>query len=208
MYYKYPRTNHFSWSLGSTNDDKFHKTLEPFIGMQVVNTEKMDGENSNIYNDKFHARSLDSNDHESRHWLKGLWGTIKNEIPDGWRICGENLYAKHSIYYDDLDSYFKVFSIWDENNMCLSWDDTLMICESLNLKTVREISRGIFDEAYLRDLANNIDLNKIEGYVTRNINSFHYDDFNKNVGKMVRKGHVQTDQHWMYNKIIPNKLKQ
>lgn len=206
-FFKYNRTYHFPWSLGSTNDDKFLESIEPFIGMTVVNTEKMDGENTNMYPDRIHARSIDSKDHPSRHWVKGLWGSVKNEIPTGWRICGENLYAKHSIEYDDLETYFQVFSIWDENNMCLSWDDTLMMCESLNLKPVREISRLIFDEEYLKNLANTLDLNKVEGYVTRNVESFHYDDFSKNVGKFVRAKHIQTDQHWMFEKVIPNKLK-
>lgn len=206
-YHKYPRTKHFSWSLGSTSDDKFHKNCDSFIGKTVVVTEKYDGENSNLYPDRIHARSIDSKDHLSRHWVKGLWGNIRNEIPTGWRICGENLYAKHSIYYDDLESYFLVFSIWDENNYCLSWDDTISICESLNLSTVREIHRGIFDETYLRDLANNLDFNKVEGYVVRNINSFHYNDFSENVGKIVRKGHIQSDSHWMFQEIVPNKLR-
>lgn len=206
-YYKYPRTKHFLWSLGSTNDDKFHENCDSFIGKFVVDTEKMDGEATSLYPDRIHARSIDSKDHPSRHWVKGLWGSIRNEIPTGWRICGENMYAKHSLYYDNLESYFFVYNIWDENNMCLSWDDTLMMCESLNLKTVREISRGVFDESYLRNLANTLDLTKVEGYVTRNIESFHYENFSENVGKFVRAGHVENNSpHWIYEKIIPNKL--
>lgn len=35
-----------------------------------------------------------------------------------------------------------------------------------------------------------------EGYVTRNLDSFHINDFDKNVAKCVRKNHVQTDEHW------------
>lgn len=206
-FYKYQRTLHFNWSLGSTNDDKFLESIEPFIGMFVVNTEKMDGENTSMYPDRIHARSIDSLDHPSRHWVKGLWGQIRNEIPTGWRICGENLYAKHSIEYNDLESYFQVFSIWDENNMCLSWPDTLVMCECLNLTPVREISRVIFDEEYLKNLANTLDLTKVEGYVTRNMKSFHYDDFSENVGKFVRAKHIHTDQHWMFEKVTPNKLK-
>jgi len=207
MFYKYNRTSHFSWSLGSTNDDKFIKDLSPFFGMTGVISEKMDGENTTMNPDRIHARSIDSKDHLSRHWVKGLWGNIKNEIPEGWRICGENLYAKHSIYYDNLESYFMVFSIWDENNICLSWDDTVMISNSLNLITVPVIDIIVFDENYLRNLSSKLDLTKQEGYVFRNINSFHYDDFSKNVGKWVRKFHVQTNSHWLNEKLVPNKLK-
>jgi len=33
------------------------------------------------------------------------------------------------------------------------------------------------------------------------------DEFKKSVVKWVRKGHVQTDEHWMNSAIIPNGLK-
>jgi hypothetical protein len=46
-----------------------------------------------------------------------------------------------------------------------------------------------------------------EGYVVRNADKFHYDDFSSNVAKWVRKNHVQTDTHWMHSTIIPNGLK-
>lgn len=207
QYFKYKRTFHLPWSLGAANDDKILKSLESFEGLEVVCTEKTDGENTSMYSNHIHARSLDSNDHPSRHWVKGLWGQIKNEIPEGWRICGENLYAKHSLFYEDLESYFQVFSIWDENNICLSWDDTLAYCEMLGLVTVPVISRGIFNEAELRKLSESMDLTKKEGYVVRNAGSYHYEDFSKNIAKFVRAKHVTSDEHWMFQPVIPNKLK-
>ncbi|MEL7307213.1 MAG: RNA ligase family protein, partial [Pseudomonadota bacterium] len=39
-------------------------------------------------------------------------------------MCGENLYARHSISYNNLPSYFMAFSVWNELNQCLSWQDT------------------------------------------------------------------------------------
>jgi len=206
-YYKYPRTYHLPWSLGSTNDDKFLESTKQFEGKTIVITEKMDGENTNMYPDRYHARSIDSKDHKSRHYVKSIWGRIRNEIPNEWRICGENLYAEHSIFYQDLESYFYVFSIWDGNNVCLSWDDAKIICETLDLITVPVIDIIEYDEDYLKELAKNFDTEKKEGYVIRNIESFHYDDFNDNVGKWVREKHIQTDQHWMFKEVVPNKLK-
>ena len=41
--------------------------------------------------------------------------------------------------------------------------------------------------------------NEVEGFVVRNIDSFKYEDFSKNVGKYVRANHVQTNQHWTEN---------
>lgn len=207
QYFKYPRTLHLPWSLGSTSDDKFMSDVEHFNGKRIIITEKMDGENTNMYSDKIHARSIDSKHHDSRNWVKGLWGRIRNEIPDGWRICGENLYAKHSLFYEDLETYFMAFSIWNEKNECLSWEDTVDICDMLGLKTVPVIGEMEFDEISLKTLANTFDTNVMEGYVIRNIDSFHFDDFSDNVGKWVRAKHVTTSNHWMFDAIIPNKLK-
>ena len=206
-FYKYPRTYHLPWSLGSTSDDKFMENTDSFIGKTIVITEKMDGENTNMYPDRYHARSIDSKDHPSRSYVKGLWGRIKHEIPDGWRICGENLYAKHSLFYNDLEAYFMVFSIWDENNMCLGWNDTVSMCESLQLVTVPLLEIREYDEDHLKRMAISWNGSKHEGYVIRNVESFHYDDFSDNVGKYVRSKHVNTDEHWMFQKIIPNELK-
>jgi RNA ligase len=206
-YFKYNRTYHLPWSPGTTSDDKIMHDISPLLGKCVVISEKMDGENTNMYSDRIHARSIDSKDHDSRHWVKGLWGSIKNEIPDGWRICGENLYAKHSLYYEELPTYFMVFSIWNENNICLSWDETVSICSMLNLVHVPVIDIITFDEGYLRQLSNNLDTNKVEGYVVRNVESFSYDDFGNNVAKWVRAKHVTTDEHWMFQQIVPNILK-
>ena len=206
-FYKYKRTYHLPWSLGSTNDDKFLNDTSAFLGKEIVITEKMDGENTSMYFDRVHARSIDSKDHDSRHWVKGLWGQIRNDIPTGWRICGENLYAKHSLSYNDLSTYFMVFSIWNENNICLSWKDTVDVCDMLNLTPVPIIDTIIYNENYLKKLALDFDVINKEGFVIRNINEFSYDDFSDNVAKWVRAMHVNTDQHWMFQEVIPNKLK-
>ena len=52
-----------------------------------------------------------------------------------------------------------------------------------------------------------LDFTEVEGFVMRNTNSFRYLDFQKNVAKFVRKGHVQTDQHWMSKPVVKNLLK-
>jgi len=214
MKYKYPRTKHFVWSPGATSDDKILKDTSCFNGKTVVITEKMDGENSTLGRDYYHARSLDSRDHSSRSWIKQFHASIKNDIPEGYRICGENLYARHSVEYNDLKSYFYCFSIWDDKNYCLSWDDTVEFCELLNIVTVPIIAQStLWDERtpgmikeYILDVMNR-DGKLHEGYVVRNADKFHYDDFGSNVAKFVRPNHVTTDTHWMHSEVIPNKLK-
>jgi len=208
MYVKYPRTYHLPWSQGATNDDKILDNINIFVGKQVVVTEKLDGENTNMYRNYIHARSTSSLDHVSQHWTKGLHSTIRNDIPEGWRICGENLFAKHSIYYNRLESYFYVFSIWNENNECLSWDDTEEWSKLLNLKHVPVLYKGIWNEDKIKQCYTGISIlgDVQEGYVVRIINDFNYEDFSKCVAKFVRKNHVQTDTHWKFSQIECNKL--
>lgn len=194
---KYPRTLHLPWSEGISSDDKVLTDTSCFEGKVVIVSEKMDGENTTLYRDHIHARSLDSGDHWSRHWIKGFWSAVKNEIPVGWRICGENLYATHSIYYDDLNSYFQMFSAWDENNICLSYKDTNDLFAGI-FAIPRPIWIGPYNEQYLKDLATS-DWSNSEGYVVRVADAFHFDDFQTSVAKFVRKGHVQTNEHWMYS---------
>ena len=178
-----------------------------FVGQYCIASEKRDGEHTSLYSDYSHARSLDSKNHESRNWVKGLWGKIKHNIPENWRICGENMYAKHSVGYNNLDTYFEVFSIYDENNMNLSWDSLKEWCQLLELKPVPVLWEGIFDLKTIENLHKTLDLEKQEGFVLRIADSFHYNDYETCVAKWVRANHVQTDEHWMNAKVIPNKLK-
>lgn len=199
---KYPRTFHLPWSEGATSDDKTLTTVEHFSGKMVVVTEKMDGENTSMYRDAIHARSLDSKNHVSRDWVKGLWASIRYEIPEGWRICGENMYAQHSIRYENLSSFFYGFSIWNENNVALSWVDSVEWFSLLGIVPVPVLYNGIWDEKTIRNLWGS--MSGSEGYVVRLASEFAYPDFSKSVAKFVRSGHVQTDEHWMNMPVIPN----
>lgn len=203
---KYPRTPHLPWSEGMTSDDKMIGSLEHLQGKQIIVTEKMDGENFTLACDYCHARSLDSVHHESRNWVKQFWNQIRFNIPEGWRICGENLYARHSIVYDTLPSYFMGFSIWNDSNICLSWDETLEWFELLGITPVKTLYVGQFDEQVLTNLVKTLDFTTQEGYVVRVYDEFNFSDFNKKVAKYVRRNHVQTTEHWMHSQIIPNQL--
>ena len=202
MYIKYPRTYHLPWSEGIANDDKVMSNINQFIGQRVIVTEKVDGENTTMYNNHIHARSIDSKNHISRDWVKGFWNHIRYSIHEDIRICGENLYAKHSIHYTNLPSYFLGFSVW-KSDLCLDWDFSQQLFEILNITSVPLLYDGIYDEKLIKSLYND----NMEGYVIRIADEFHYDTFSKNVGKFVRKNHVQTDGHWMNTSIVKNLLK-
>lgn len=205
--FKYPRTYHLSWSKSVHDDDKIISSLAPFVGQRVVVTEKMDGENTTLYSDYIHARSLDSRHHPSRDWVKQFWGQICHNIPHGWRICGENLFAKHSIFYDNLSSYFMGFSIWNEQNICLDWDSTLIWFNKLGISPVPVIYDGLFNEKQLQRLERELDFSKQEGYVIRLASAIAYQDFSQQVAKYVRHKHLQTDDTWLkQSAIVSNKL--
>ena len=212
-YVKYPRTMHVPWSENLQNDDRMHDNVDFFIGKEVVVSTKMDGECTSAYSDYIHARSIDSKNHESRTWVKALHGRIAHEIPDKWRICGENMYAKHSIYYHNLEDYFLVYSIWDENNIALSWDDTVTYAEMLGLKTVPVFFRGIWNPETVTEITEAYEnyckasLDPVEGYVIRVAGTVPYKDYRRSYAKWVRGAHVRTSSHWMTEKVIPNELK-
>ncbi len=203
---KYPRTRHLPWSPGATNDDAILSSVDHFTGHQVVVTEKMDGENSTLYRDGLHARSVDSRHHPSRDWLKAFHAGFADQIPEGWRICGENLYAEHSLRYENLLSYFYAFSIWDETNTCLSWDETAEWGTLLGLHLVPVLYSGPWDESLIHDLTDRLGTDEQEGIVVRLADRFPFHAFSESVAKWVRPNHVVTDQHWMHGDITPNQL--
>ncbi len=200
----YPRTPHLPWSPGAAADDVRTGDLTALAGAEVVVTEKLDGENTTLYRDGLHARSLDSAHHPSRAWVKALQGRIGGRIPDGWRICGENLFARHSIPYTDLESWFYGFSVWTDRDHCLAWDDTVRFLRRLGVPAPRVLWRGRFDERALRALK--LDLERQEGYVVRTVRGFPRAEFGERVAKWVRPQHVRTDTHWMHAAVVENGL--
>jgi len=214
-YVKYPRTYHLPWSQGMNRDDRMMTNTNIFRGQKIMACEKLDGENTSCYTDRVTARSLETSSHPSRHWVKNLWAQFAYNIPQGWRVCGENMFAKHAIHYTNangnaLDTYFYMFSIWDDKNMCLSWDETLEWAELLGLTVVPVFYYGVYDIDFITELNKKMEAspNTIEGYVIRLAREYHYSEFRDVCGKYVRKNHVQNNHgHWSQQKIIQNELK-
>ena len=210
-YVKYPRTFHLPWSPGA--DDKNERVLtstEQFKGKNVVVMEKMDGENTSMYNDYIHARSMDTLDpHPSRSRVKALWGSICADIPEGWRLSVENLFAKHSIHYHNLQDHAVLFAVWDDRNVCRSWSETKEWGELLGLTMCPVIYEGTYDEELIKRLHKPVrGQDECEGYVIRTTDAFPYGEFRKWVGKYVRQGHVQNSHgHWKSKMVVPNGVK-
>lgn len=205
---KYPRTHHVPWSPGVNDDDRVLHDLSAFHGRRVIASLKMDGECTSMYQSGIHARSTDSASHPSRNLVKSFHARICGDIPQGWRVCGENLYAEHSIAYRNLQSYFMGFSVWDDRNQCLPWDETQEWFALLGIQPVPVLYDGLFDAALLRKLHKPVvDGQEHEGWVLRVADGFRYGAFRQCVAKFVRAGHVQTAKHWMHGqRIVPNQL--
>lgn len=207
---KYHRTFHFPWSH-IHGDDKAFGDLSVFEGKEIVVLEKLDGENTTIYSDGYlHARSLDSAHNMTRDWVKRLASIIQFDIPEGLRFVFENVAYFHSIHYRDLQGFAYLLSIWDENNNRLPYDEMMEYADLLDLPTPKLLYRGTFDEAILRKIANEMDLEKSEGYVVTVTDTVKEKNIQNSIAKFVRNEHCQPNkdgvvEHWLKN-TYPNEL--
>jgi hypothetical protein len=193
---KYPKTPHLPFSPGCSHDDKFIESMDRLVkSPEIVITEKLDGENSYLDRNSCHARSEQSKDHPSRHRVKALHSQIRSQIPDHIAIFGENVFAAHSIAYENLTSHFYVFAVFDKDKkLFLSWDETKELAISLGLEVVPEIYRGRYKE--LKKVPSSKFGAECEGYVVRSTAAIPLDSFSFYIAKYVRANHVQTDKHW------------
>jgi hypothetical protein len=222
---KFPKTFHFPFSPGLTKGDKKLENTDQFLNKEVVILEKVDGENTTITRSKCYARSVDSQHHWSRSRIKAMQSELSIKLQDPkfdeiLRITGENLVAKHTIFYNELPDWFLCFGIWDHQGDCVSWDDMVILAEELGITLVPLLARGIYqknDKILLPD-GKLLDVKSFftgkskiggdqEGFVVRLASSFNHKDYKTSTAKYVRKNHVQTDKHWLKFSDIPNELK-
>jgi len=210
---KYPRTYHFSCSQEIFSDDKqlTSEIEESFLNKTLIMTEKMDGGNSCLDKAKVFARTHEVETfHPSFSKLKALYNEIYYTVDfnfDRYMLFGENMQAIHSIVYDKLDSPFYLFAIFDkkEKKWC-SWEQIQFMNIKLKLKIVHVIATRSFKTLKeLRDWVN-IEMKKKshygdirEGIVFRDPASFKENEFSEKVAKVVRRGHIQSDDHWSKN---------
>lgn len=202
---KYGRTFHLPMSPGATSDDKVMKSVDGLTVADIVVTEKMDGENTTILMTGCHARSPDSRYHPSRDWLKAFAASISPMLSADERMVGENLFARHSVAYDALPSFFLGFA-WIIGDVIQSWDDTTGRFSELGIAAVPTLYRGPYHSNLFQELARNLKIEKQEGFVARVAGAFPESEMANCMGKFVREGHVSSDTHWMKAKMIPNRM--
>lgn len=211
LHRKYPRTPHLPFSASRTSDDVAGQAwLWQEEGQEMVITEKMDGENTTIYRDGYHARSLDSKPHASRTWAAALQGEIGWRLPPGRRLVCENVYAEHSIRYESLPGFVLGIGVVDLRNeeghldplgkpYFLPWDEAREVFQEVGVPPVPELHRGPGSMKVAQEVFRKQDHERSEGIVVRSLGGFWEGDFGKHVGKAVRPHHVQTDdKFWQY----------
>lgn len=212
---KYGRTYHYPFSPGTTSDDRINYTFWDDISKftHLVHTEKLDGENNCLSANGVFARSHATP--STSPWtaqLRQRWELMKRDLGD-LEFFGENLFAVHSIEYKRIEESFFVFAV-RLHDMWLSWEEVQFYAKLFDLPTVpllktdcvAELSAELLKESVItmaqqdsafgaKDAKTGLDCTR-EGVVSRNMEEYPVADFAKNVFKYVRKGHVQTDEHW------------
>jgi len=124
--HKYPRTPHLEGSRLQPGDHDLEQVpLAALRGRYLVVEEKLDGANAGISLDADGRLQLQSRGHvlvggaREKHWdLFKRWAAAHGDalaarLGDGLVLYGEWLYAKHTIFYDQLPHYFLEFDIRD-----------------------------------------------------------------------------------------------
>lgn len=123
---KYPRTPHLQGSrLQEGDEDLSQIPFSQIFGKHIVVEEKIDGANSAISFDGEGNLLLQSRGHylnggfRERHYnLLKQWANVNQDLffdvlGSRYIMYGEWLYAKHTVFYDALPSYFMEFDIFD-----------------------------------------------------------------------------------------------
>ena len=118
-------------------------------------------------------------------------------------MYGEWLYAKHSIYYDNLPNYFLEFDIYDkENKVFLSTDKRRELLKDLDIYSVPVLASGKFSKIddvlkYLGD----------SNYITKNHRQNLNDEAikcNQDVDRVFRETENTTSMEGLYIKVEEN----
>lgn len=211
---KYPRTSHFEYSPGATNDDRIMSfaDLEVLLNYgPLIFTEKLDGSNVCLTATEVFSRSHSGPPtHVSFNSLKTFHSQNKYLIPEGMSVFGEWTYAVHSIKYAVMTHPLNIFGVRDDmTGQWWHWDEVEEIAKELRLPTVPVLLRGpVSNKDDLQDIVEMLGgLSSVygpvrEGVVVR-IAKGVVDDGERlqGVAKWVRANHVQTSEHWTRQQV-------
>lgn len=124
---KYPRTQHIEGSRKQDGDEDLDSApFSEIANRHIVIEEKMDGANSGISFSDNGELLLQSRGHylnggpRERHfaflktWASTFSAQLQEVLENRYIMYGEWMYAKHTIFYTDLQHYFLEFDIYDK----------------------------------------------------------------------------------------------
>ena len=186
---KYPRTPHLEGSrLQKGDEDLRQRPFSDIAGKHVVLEEKIDGANSAVSFTEDGELRLQSRGHfltggyRERHYdLMKQWGAVHRDrlyrvLGHRYIMYGEWMYAKHSIYYDQLPHYFMEFDVLDRvTGKFLDTPSRHELLQGLPIGSVPVLAEGIFrkKEDLLAYLGNS-------RYITEN----HIEHLREDAGRM------------------------
>lgn len=210
---KYPSTPYLD--ISPSQDCELILPVRAFVGVPIVVTVKMDGSNVVLTEEKMAARNGKTASHPSFSMLKARHYELAKGTPAGIQVFGEWLYAKHSIHYTGkmaLSNLLQVFAAYDWKRRCwMPWGGVKKVAESMGVPTAPILGEMCLASegklaALLAGMAAKVIDQGHEGIVVRNVYPFHYGQFARYVAKYVRPNHVQTDDHWSRQKMVPNEV--
>jgi len=157
----YPRTRHIKGSNFQVGDhDMKSISISELYGKNLVVEEKIDGANAGISfeNGKLMLQSrghyLVGGPREKHFNLLKQWATTVSDslyliLGNRYIMFGEWMYAKHTVYYDNLPHYFMEFDLYDKNiKQFLSTDNRREYYTSIApgiIESVKVVSSGEFE---------------------------------------------------------------
>lgn len=200
-----PSMKHLPWSQEDARQQKWLRESDVesmFEDREVVVTEKLDGANTCLTSENVYARS------HSGEPYRDEWDYLKkkhreeymHKIPKWAAVFGEYLYARHSIKYERLPSYFVMFGLYDKRTgRWHSWDVVKRFAKAKGFDTSPVIYEGIFSRTNVEMMPEGESAygDTREGYIVRSKDGFHVDKLEYNMAKCVRENHVKTEElHW------------
>ncbi|WP_010587384.1 RNA ligase family protein [Schlesneria paludicola] len=230
---KYPRTPHLFGSKG-TDDDKHlgeAESLRFIADESLIVEEKLDGTNVGIHFESNGEIVLQCRGHlitEGMHPQYDLfkqWAAVKrfaieNRLEDRYILFGEWLYARHSVFYQQLSHYFFEFDIYDKHQLqFLDLARRQSLLDGLEIETVPVLHVGSLRRDDLRELLGPSRFDsQFDNPVTRQTDHLmeglylrtESDGIVSGRSKFVRPEFVERlkqSTHWQHQAMVPNQLR-
>jgi hypothetical protein len=219
---KYPRTPHLDGSRVQPGDEDLAVVgAADLERLPLVIEEKLDGSNCGIGFDADETLVLQSRGHvlaggprEQQFDLLKRWASSHREslwkiLGSRYLMYGEWLYARHTVFYDDLPHYFLEFDMLDrETGMFLSTDRRHALLAGSPVHSVPVLARGpvpAWEKLIARSQCSTSEM--MEGLYIK----WEADGHVLGRYKYVRQEFLQTVAdsmtHWMDRPIEPNRLR-